>query len=108
MNFDFDARVKSFSVPLPPGAVPTNVGFHDVDGNAATDWTVTVGKRLTWSAPTGAATQDYGTLLNFRLTVNAAPTAVDGSSVKIGSLESRALLIEPTIVGPGTTLRPAP
>jgi hypothetical protein len=108
MNFDFDARVKSFSVPLPPGAVPTDVGFHDVDGNAATDWTVTVGKRLTWSAPTGAATQDYSTLLNFRFTVNAAPTAVDGSSVKIGSLESRALLIEPTIVGPGTTLRPAP
>ena len=23
MNFDFDARVKSFSVPLPPGAAPT-------------------------------------------------------------------------------------
>jgi hypothetical protein len=105
MNFDFDPLVKSFSVPLPPGAVPTGIGFHDVDRNPATDWTVTSGgQSLTWTAPTGSATQDYATLFNFRFTVNAAPTAASGSSVTLRSLEARALQIRPAILGPGSAL----
>ncbi len=101
MNFDFDSRVKLFSIPLPRGAVLSDVGFHDVDGDSATDWTVTASKRLTWSAPTGAAAQDYASLLNFRFTVNAPPTAVDGSSASLRVQEDPSLLIRPAILGPG-------
>src|SRR5215510_11677034 len=40
MNFDFDARVRYFSVPLPPGATATNLSFHDADQDPSTDWVV--------------------------------------------------------------------
>jgi hypothetical protein len=108
MNLDFDPRVKMFSVPLPPGSVVTDVGFHDADRDPANDWIVTVSRRIAWRAPSAAATQDYSTLLSFHFTVNAAPTAVDGSSAKLRSLEARALVIEPRLLGPGVaTARPA-
>jgi len=106
MNFDFDPRVKSFSVPLPAGATPTDIGFHDFDGNAATDWPATVaGGSITWQAPPSqpSAAQDYGTLSNFRFTANAAPSAPGGVSLELGFLEARAWRLRPAIVGPGTT-----
>lgn len=107
MNFDFDPRVKSFSVRLPQGAVPVDIAFHDVDQNAATDWTVTVGQWITWSAPSLSATQDYSTLFNFRFTVNAAPSAADGSSLRLRFAEALAWRVGPSILGPGTvTPRP--
>jgi hypothetical protein len=111
MNFDFDPRVKSFSVPLPPGATLTDVGFHDPDGNPATDWPATVaGGRITWLAPPSQATasQDYGTLFNFRFTTNAAPSAPGGVSLELAFLEARAWRLHPAILGPGTTTLTGP
>jgi hypothetical protein len=106
MNLDFDPQVKSFSVPLPAGAVPTAVGFHDVDGNAGTDWTTTVGAAITWTAPSVAATQDYSTLFNFRFTVNAAPSAPGASSVAMRFVEARTWQLSPALLGPAALTRP--
>jgi hypothetical protein len=108
MNLDFDPRVEMFSVPLPPGAVVTDIGFHDADHDPANDWIVTVSKRIAWRAPSDAATQDWSSLLSFHFTINAAPTGVDGSSAKLRPLQARAFVIEPRLLGPGVvTPRPA-
>jgi len=106
MNLDFDSRLEAFSVPLPAGAVPRNAGFHDADRDAANDWTATVtDDRITWTAPSEAAAQDYSTLLSFRFAVNAIPSAVGGASVKLAPVENRTLVIEPALLGPGTATR---
>jgi hypothetical protein len=106
MNFDFDLRVRSFSIPLPMEAVPTAITFHDADRNPATDWTPVASKRLTWVAPSDLAGQDYSTLLNFGFTINAAPTAVDGSSVALRTVEAPGFVTRPAVLGPGTVTRP--
>src|SRR4029453_1317619 len=104
---DFAPRGKLFAVPLPPGAAVTDVGFHDADEDPANDWIVTIGRRVAWRAPSDAATQDWSTLLSVHFTINAAPTAVDGFSAKLRSLEARALVIEPRLLGRGAvTPRP--
>jgi hypothetical protein len=102
-NYDFDPRIKSFSVPLPPGVTVTNPGFHDPDQDAGNNWTVTIGKSaVTWTAPTAAAAQDYDSLLNFRFTVNASPTAPSGAVVKMKVQEAKTWTLSEAIVGPGT------
>jgi len=83
-NLNSYRGAKSFSIPIPPGATVTNVGFHDVDYHSGepfdgTDWTAQITPTaVTW------ATQDYevntnanalrwGTLYNFRFDCNMAP-----------------------------------
>jgi hypothetical protein len=108
-NFDFDPQVKSFSLPLPGGVTPTNIGFHDADQNAATDWTASVaGNAITWTAPSGAASQDFSTLVNFRFDANAAPTGAGGVAVSLGFQAVRGVLdwTPLTILGPGTATSP--
>jgi hypothetical protein len=73
MNFDFERRVQSFSLPIGPGQSVSNTGFDDGDTNAANDWTASIaGGSVTWTAPAGNAL-DFGMLFNFRLDANAAP-----------------------------------
>jgi hypothetical protein len=73
MNFDFERRIQSFSVPVGPGQVVTGTGFGDANGNALDDWSASVGAQaVTWSAPAGNAL-DWGTLYNFRMDVTAPP-----------------------------------
>lgn len=86
---------QSFSVPLPAGAVVTNVGFHDVDYHSSvaaelydgTDWTPTVSAgSVSWATQTYATNQNanalrWGTLYNFRFDANVAP---DTGNVTIG------------------------
>jgi hypothetical protein len=73
MNFDFERKIESFSIPIGAGHVVSNAGFGDANGNALDDWTVSIGGgRVTWTAPAGNAL-DWGTLYNFRLDVNAPP-----------------------------------
>ncbi len=103
MNFDFEPRIKSFALPLPAGASVSNVGFHDVDQNGATDWTPTVGATsITWQAPSVTAAQDWSTLFNFRFTVNAAPTAAGGATATMGVQAARGWLLQQAVMGPGT------
>lgn len=104
MNFDFDSAVKSFSIPVPAGAVVSNIGFHDVDQNAATDWTSsTAGNAVTWQAPSAAAVQTFSTLFNFRFTVNAAPGAASGSTATLGVQAARGWAPTVAVLGPAPT-----
>jgi hypothetical protein len=106
-NFDFDPRIKSFSVPLPPGVVATNAGFHDPDQDAANNWTATVANgAITWQAPSDAAAQDYGTLYNFRFTANAIPSAVNATTITMRVQEAKVWRIIQGLVGPGLVTQP--
>ena len=83
---------QSFAVPLPPGTIVTNVGFHDVDYHSGepfdgTDWTPTVSSSsVTWATTPYAMNANanalrWGTLYNFRFDANQAPGT---SSITIG------------------------
>jgi len=73
MNFDFERKIASFSIPVGAGQIVSDTGFGDANGNASDDWTASVGGgRVTWTAPAGNAL-DWGTLYNFRFDVNAPP-----------------------------------
>ncbi len=104
MNFDFDSGVKSFSIPVPAGATVSNVGFHDADTNAATDWaSSTAGNAVTWTAPNATSFQPFSTLYNFRFTVNAAPTAASGSVATLGVQAARGWAPTIAVLGPALT-----
>ncbi len=75
---------RSFTVPLPPGALVSNVGFHDVDYHSGetfvgTDWAVAVTQNaVTWSTDpfdvnANANALRWGTLYNFRFDTNVPP-----------------------------------
>jgi hypothetical protein len=75
---------QAFTVPIPPGTVVTNVGFHDVDYHSGevfdgTDWTSTVSaSSVSWATTTYAVNPNanalrWGTLYNFRFDANQAP-----------------------------------
>ena len=107
-NYDFDPRIKSFTVPLPAGVVATNPGFHDPDQDAANNWTATIGSNaITFVAPSEAASQDYGSLFNFRFTANAAPSAPGGTLVKMRVQEFKVWALSAAVVGPGTPTTPS-
>lgn len=86
---------QSFSVPIPAGAVITNVEFHDVDYHSSvpaelydgTDWTPAVSaSSVSWATQTYAVSQNanalrWGTLYNFRFDANVSPGT---GSVTIG------------------------
>ena len=92
---------QAFTVPLPPGTVVTNVGFHDVDYHSGdlfdgTDWTATVtAGSVSWATQTYAVNVNanalrWGTLYNFRFDANQAPgsSAVTIDFFKPGSPSS--------------------
>jgi hypothetical protein len=83
-NINADRAGGSFSVPLPPGTVVTNVGFHapfyhsgEVFDN--TPWNATVGPTsVTWTvapfSPAGNANAlRWGTMYSFRFDASAPP-----------------------------------
>jgi hypothetical protein len=75
LNFDFERRVQSFSLPIGTGQIISNTGFDDGDNSAANDWTPSIASgSVTWTAPAGHAL-DFGTLFNFRFDANTAPVA---------------------------------
>lgn len=93
MNFNSDRSGGSFSVPVPAGAMVTDVGFHDVDCHSGepfdnTDWSASVGGgAITWSSPQTFAQNAnsnairWGTMYNFWFTSNASP---DASTATLG------------------------
>jgi hypothetical protein len=106
MNFDFDRRIRSFSLPLPAGVVLASVGFHDGDGDLANDWQATVtGTEIVWStlaAEPARGALDWGTLYNFRFDANAAPVA---AAATLGILETGPeMQLAPDSVAPGGLL----
>jgi hypothetical protein len=102
MNFDFDPKIRSFSVPLPPGVVVSNVGFSDPDQDPATDWTATVtSSAVTWTTPSAAAAQDWGSLFSFHFTTNTAPTPPGGATVTMRVQAAKPGQLQAAIIGPG-------
>ncbi len=79
MNFDFDRRLDSITVPLPPGVLVSNTNFHDGDSNPGNDWTVLISSSsLTWNAPAGGDL-DWGSLVSFSYESSASPTTLDAT-----------------------------
>lgn len=85
-NLNSDRSGGSFTIPLPPGAIVTNVGFRDVDYHSGdpydnTDWSFTVSASgITWNSPaTYAQNQNsnalrWDTIYNFRFDANVPPS----------------------------------
>jgi hypothetical protein len=94
-NMNADRDVGSFSLPVPPGVVVANVGFHDVryhsgDGPgdvdfSGVDWRSThLRGALTWATETEAQNQSanalrWGTLYNFRFDAPRPPRPATAS-----------------------------
>ncbi len=83
-NMNSARAVRSFTVPIPPGVLVSNAGFHDVDYHSGepfsgTDWPVTVnGSSAQWQTESYAANPNanalrWGTLYNFRFDAAVAP-----------------------------------
>jgi len=87
-NLNSHRSAGSFTVPLPPGATVTQVGFHDIDHHSGepydpTDWSVTVDSNsITWSSPAPFSVDPdsnalrFGTMYNFWFEVDATPADV--------------------------------
>lgn len=74
MNHDFDRQVRTFSVPLPAGAVVSSTAFRDLDDDPSSDWTASVtADAVTWTAPSAATALDWGATFGFTLVVDATP-----------------------------------
>jgi hypothetical protein len=83
-NLTSHRAARSFTVPIPPGTLVTNVGFHDVDYHSGepydgTDWTATMSdSAVTWTTDSFASNPNanalrWGTLYNFRFDADVAP-----------------------------------
>lgn len=91
-NMNSDRSAGSFTVPLPAGAIVDEIGFHDVhyhsgDPFSGLDWSTSiVNDELTWATQAHAANVNanalrWGTLYNFRFSVNVEP---DTTTVTVG------------------------
>ncbi|MBZ0268848.1 T9SS type A sorting domain-containing protein [bacterium] len=82
-NRTSDRAIHSFSVPVGTANL-TNIGFHDIDEKAVTDWTATVADgRVTWATDDYATDPDapalkYQAMFNFRFDADVAPVAAQG------------------------------
>jgi hypothetical protein len=85
-NVNSNRAAGEFKIPLPPFSNVSNIGFHDVPAHSGepydgADWTATVGEYdLTWRTTPYATNANanalrWGTLYNFRFTIDVAPTA---------------------------------
>ncbi|MBU0718389.1 MAG: hypothetical protein KJ749_09090, partial [Planctomycetes bacterium] len=83
-NLNSDRSAGSFSVPLPEGAVVSNIGFHDVDYHSgeiydSTDWPgVVADGAITWATENydtnpNANALRFSTLYNFYFDANVEP-----------------------------------
>ena len=90
-NLSSHRAAGRFAVPIPAGAFPSNIGFHDVDAHSgevydSTDWNAQVlSDRIEWTTDSFATDPNanalrFGTLYNFRFDV-AAPGAIGDVSL---------------------------
>jgi hypothetical protein len=64
-----------FEIPLPAGVTVSNIGFSDVDTNAANEWAATVGSGFVrWVAPAGNEL-NWGTLYTFSFDASSVPVS---------------------------------
>jgi len=83
-NLTSARAIRSFRVPIPAGALVSNIGFHDVDYHSGepfsgTDWTATVDANFvtftteSWETNPNANALRWGTLYNFRFDTRSGP-----------------------------------
>ncbi len=71
-NRDNARAMDSFRVPIAPGTVVTNFGFHDVDQNAGNDWTASViGNEVVFSTTTNPLM--WNSIFNFWFDADSSP-----------------------------------
>ncbi len=117
-NFNLDRSIGSLSVPLPPGATASDIGFyapahHAPELHASTysddPWTVDLsGGAVTWSTEDFTINPDanairWGTAYNFRFDTNVPPveTTVTVGMFKTGeTVEVILPFIPPNCLGP--------
>lgn len=84
-NLNSDRSAQSFSVPMPAGAVVTDIGFHDVDYHSGepydgTDWEAVISNEaITWSTQSydvepNANALRYDAIYSFYFDTHVAPT----------------------------------
>ena len=86
-NLNSHRSAQSFSVPILPGTVITNAGFHDVDYHSGepfsnVDWSITVddvGGSVTWATQDFATNENanalrWGTMYNFWFDADVEPS----------------------------------
>lgn len=88
-NLTSDRAGGSLEVPIAPGTLVTNIGFHDVDYHSGepydnTDWVIVSGATsVLWRSPQTFAQNPnsnalrWGTMYNFWFTANRGPTPGD-------------------------------
>jgi cysteine-rich repeat protein len=88
-NHCSERAIRTFVIPITPGATVTNIDFRDVDYHSGepfdgTDWSSTVSSdSIQWSTQTYSANPDanalrWGTLYNFSFTCTASPASGSG------------------------------
>lgn len=113
-NVNSDRAAGEFSIDLPPGAVVTNIGFHDVPAHSGepfdgTDWNATLSPyAITWrttphSTNANANAIRWGTLYNFRFTADVAPIA---GSAAVSLFKPAAANFPRTVIGNATVPNP--
>lgn len=115
-NLNSDRSVYSFSIPVDPSTIVTNIGFRDVEYNDGdgeswvnrdgTDWSgVFAGGSVTWACahtyaqnPNANALR-WGTMYNFRFDANVAPTTGNATLVqfKPGAQTLQASTVVPSV-----------
>ncbi|MFI4970123.1 MAG: hypothetical protein ACHP7D_07940 [Lysobacterales bacterium] len=84
LKLDSNHGFDRFSVPVGAGVNVSGLRFDDADGDAGNDWTAsTAGGAVTWSAPAGANSLDWGTLYHFEFVADAPPGG-DGTVELVG------------------------
>ncbi len=88
-NLNSDRSAGGVSIPIAPGTVISNVGFHDVDYHSGepydnTDWTSSVtSTEVSWNSPATYLADPntnalrWGTMYNFYFEANVPPTSGD-------------------------------
>jgi hypothetical protein len=75
LKLDADHGFGRFSVPVASGVTVSALRFDDADLDAGNDWSAsTDGGQVTWTAPSGANSLDWGTMYHFEFVADAPPT----------------------------------
>jgi thiosulfate dehydrogenase len=106
LNIDMHRKVKSFSVPVAPWVMVTNIGFHAVESHdepfSNTAWSSTLSAgAIAWSTVDNPLR--WGALYNFRFDAQAAP--ISNTPVELGLYEpGTPTTVSGLTLGPDTTL----
>lgn len=74
MNYDFDPKFESFSLPIPSDAALNNIAFYDGDNDGGNNWALSFPTgQIRWTAPAGAELE-WGYMATFVLESDKSPS----------------------------------